>query len=77
MYTERPRKARRHTQAEPKIALLVNSLRLIVVRKEARSFYRTSSGVRLCWVLKKLKDLKDGNASTPSGSNVVRTAGIR
>ena len=32
---------------------------LDVIRKEAWPFYRTSSGVLLCWVSKNLKDLKD------------------
>ena len=32
---------------------------LDVIRKEAWPFYRTSSGVRLCWSSKNLKDLKD------------------
>ena len=31
---------------------------LDAIRKEAWPFYRTSSGVRLCWVSKNLKDLK-------------------
>jgi len=29
-----------------------------VIRKEAWPFYRTSYGVRLCWVSKNLKDLQ-------------------
>ena len=32
---------------------------LDVIRNEAWPFYRTSSGVRLCWVSKNLKDLKN------------------
>ena len=31
-----------------------------VIRKEAWSFYRTSSGVRLCWELEKPKGPKGG-----------------
>ena len=30
-----------------------------MIRKEAWSFYRTISGVPLCWELEELKDLKD------------------
>ena len=36
---------------------------LDVIRKEAWPFYRTSSGVRLCWSSKNRKDLKDEPAS--------------
>ena len=32
---------------------------LDMIRKEAWPFYRTSSGVRSCWVSKSLKDVKD------------------
>ena len=31
-----------------------------MIQKEAWPFYRTSSGVRLRWVSKNLKDLRDG-----------------
>ena len=37
MYRERPRQARRRMQAEPKIAALVNSLRLITCPTEAHT----------------------------------------
>ena len=41
-----------------------SSVWLDVIREEAWPFYRTSSGVRLCWVSKNLKDLKvDANLS--------------
>ena len=36
-----------------------------MIRKEAWPFYRTSSGVRLCWVSENQKDLKEGASQAP------------
>ena len=45
-----------------------------MIRKEAWPFYRTSSGVRLCWVSKNLKDLKNGVVAARGRGEVLQAS---
>ena len=46
-----------------------------MIRKEAWPFYRTSSGVRLCWASKNLKDLKDLKGPEGPGPHACHVSG--
>jgi len=54
---------------------IVKSAALNVIRKEAWLFCRTIFGVRLCWELENLEDLKDGSVDR-DGPRLVGVGGI-
>ena len=53
--------------SEVTLAAILCTGGLDVIRKEAWSFYRTSSGVRLCWELEEPKGPKGSSSLDPLG----------